>query len=100
MWTNRPCGQPQAAEPSDFEADRVAVLDAPDPEDESAEVEEEERPDSPDTEGALVLPEPLWESLPEPCDEPLSEPLSELLSEPWPVLRREPPRESLRESLR
>lgn len=87
MWRSRASGQSQAAEPSDFEGDLVAVLVVAEPEDESAEVEEEELPESLDTEGVLVAPEPLWESL------------SEFLSELW-LLRREPLRESLRESLR
>ena len=102
-----PDGQPQAAEPSDFEADLVAVLVVAELEDESAEVVEDELPDSLDTEAVLVEPEP-WESLSEPCDDPwreslpelLSELFSEFLSDPCSLLRREPPRESLRESLR
>ena len=80
--------QPQAAESSDFVAVLVAVLVLPALEDASAEVDDDEPEDElpGSLEGAelLLVPEPL----PEPWCESL------------PVLRREPPRESLRESLR
>ena len=81
--------QPQAAEPSDFEADLVAVLVVPALADESEDVDEaeseDELVDSLEDAWPPVVPEPLCWSLPE-----LAAPRPELL----------PRRESLRESLR
>ena len=84
--------QPQAAEPSDFEADLVAVLVVPVPDelDDVDEAEsEDELVDSLEDAWVPVLSEPLCGSLPE---------LPPGLVEPRPELL--PRRESLRESLR
>ena len=88
--------QPQAAEPSDLEADAeadfVGVLVLPPAGEESEVVDEDELSES--LEGAeegLEL-ESFRESLPEP--------LPESGWEPFVVLLRDLPRESLRESLR
>ena len=82
--------QPQAAEPSDFEADLVAVFVVPALADESEVVDEDESEDVlPDPLAAVegrVEPETVWEWLPELVEEP---PLG-------PVFRRESLRESLR----
>ena len=82
--------QPQAAEPSDFEADFVAVVVVPELEDEPADVDEAESEDE--------LPDPLEDSEALVVPEPLCERSLELLPEPRlePVLRRESLRESLR----
>ena len=76
--------QPQAAEPSDFDADLVAVFVvlalADELEDVDEDESEDEPPDSLEDAGVLVVPELLREPLPE-----------------WLLVPR---RESLRESLR
>jgi len=85
--------QAQAAVPSDFEADFVAVLVVPGLEDESAD--EDEPPDLPDLEGTLDEPE---SDEPE-SDEPELDALSESFREDLP-LPFEPFRELFLESFR
>jgi hypothetical protein len=89
MWTSErlPGGSAaQAAEPSDFDTDLVAVLVVPVLAAESDDGDEDESDDEPpDSPEELFPPEP---------DEPLPELLPERLLEPVPR------RESLRESLR
>jgi hypothetical protein len=80
--------QAQAALPSDFEADFVAVLVVPGLEDESAD--EDEPPDLPDLEGTFDEPE---------SDEPELDALSESFREDLP-LPFEPFRELFLESFR
>jgi hypothetical protein len=82
MWRSRRARWPQAAEPSDFGTDLVAVLvvAALDESDVDEVESEEELPDSLEDAGALVV----------------SDPWCELLREPLPAPRRWSLRESLR----
>ena len=82
MWTSPGGQQPQAADPSDFEADVVTGVVVLVPADESAEVDEEELLDS--------LDDDEW------WPEPECESMLERLPEWLPVLRRESLRESVR----
>jgi hypothetical protein len=91
LWRSSPAvRQRQAAEPSDFEADLVAVLVVPVLAEESEEVDLDESvdelPDSLDDPEVLAVPALPDESLPVLLPDRLLE----------PVLRRESLRESLR----